>query len=401
MTQIVEVGRRVLAPFCSLGRWYNETAKRHPVATGVWTSGLKTSAADAFAQKVLEGREEMDWKRHATFCTFGFVYLGGFQYWLYNVKFTQWCGPITSRFGHKASAPIKTFIDQAIHHPFVYFPTFYAIKASVTGKPMSYAVDKYKSEIWTSMKTLWTVWVPLQLINFAFVPRHLRVPYVAGVSFGWTMILSVMQGKFDKTAEVSESKLLSDSVRETVRMRDRLSNSPACAHSLTRSLINQSPTHPLARSCHRCLRSAARRTCPCPRPLWRRPRTSRANSLALLILLEKSCKGPWPRRENECIFRTRFFIIARTQGESSNIREGEWHEGKTRVRGPGPRRENDDDGPVTYGWSTEDSCVHCASGRALRTGRHRAGNSAVPPPADSHRRHSPGLPAVLRGVQGM
>lgn len=217
MSQIVEVGRRVLAPFCSLGRWYNETAKRHPVATGVWTSGLKTSAADAFAQKVLEGREELDWKRHATFCTFGFLYLGGFQYWLYNVKFTQWCGPITSRFGHKASAPIKTFIDQAIHHPFMYFPTFYAIKASVAGKPMSYAVDKYKSEIWTSVKTLWTVWVPLQLINFAFVPRHLRVPYVAGVSFGWTMILSVMQGKFDTALEVADSKALSDSVRETVR----------------------------------------------------------------------------------------------------------------------------------------------------------------------------------------
>jgi len=222
MSTIAEVGRRVLAPFCSVGRWYNETAKRHRLSTGIWTSGLKTGAADAFAQKVLEGREEMDWKRHATFCTFGFLYLGGFQYWLYNVKFTQWCGPITARFGHKASAPIKTFIDQALHHPFVYFPVFYGIKASVSGKPMSYAVDKYKSEIWTSVKTLWSVWVPLQLINFAFVPRHLRVPYVAGVSFGWTMILSVMQGKFDKAAEVKDasdgvrdSKSLSESVRES------------------------------------------------------------------------------------------------------------------------------------------------------------------------------------------
>lgn len=49
------------------------------------------------------------------------------------------------------------------------------------------------------------VWVPahlpfpplLQLVNFAFVPKHLRIPYVAAVSFGWTVILSVMQGKFD------------------------------------------------------------------------------------------------------------------------------------------------------------------------------------------------------------
>ena len=43
--------------------------------------------------QVIERREEIDWKRHAVFCTFGFCYLGAFQYWLYNVKFTQVCIP--------------------------------------------------------------------------------------------------------------------------------------------------------------------------------------------------------------------------------------------------------------------------------------------------------------------
>eukprot|EP00889_Picochlorum_renovo_P005844 jgi/Picre1/32874/NNA_008203.t1 len=91
----------------------------------------------------------------------------------------------------------------------MYFPTFYAIKAKVSGQPLSYAVQKYKSEIWESVKTLWSVWVPLQLINFAFVPRHMRVPYVAGVSFGWTMILSVMQGKFDDAKAKKDAELAS------------------------------------------------------------------------------------------------------------------------------------------------------------------------------------------------
>lgn len=206
MSQIVNTGRLLLSPFVSIGTWYNNTAKAHPLATGIWTSGLKTSAADLFAQKVIEGKKEVDWNRHAVFCTFGFLYLGGFQYWLYNVKFTQWCGPLTKKFGHKATAPIKVFIDQAIHHPFIYFPTFYAIKAKVSGKPLSYAAEKYRSEIWQSVKALWGVWVPLQLINFAVVPRHMRVPYVAAVSFGWTMILSVMQGKFDakRTEDAAE-----------------------------------------------------------------------------------------------------------------------------------------------------------------------------------------------------
>jgi protein Mpv17 len=197
MAQVAALGRALLAPFASAGGWYNRTAQSAPFTTGVVTTGLKTSAADAFAQKVVEGREQMDWGRHAVFCTFGFAYLGGFQYWLYNVKFTQWCGPITARFGHRASAPIKVAIDQGLHHPLIYFPTFFSMKAAVGGRPLSSAVDKYKAEIWDSLKALWSVWVPAQLVNFAFVPRHLRIPYVAAVSFGWTVILSTMQGKFD------------------------------------------------------------------------------------------------------------------------------------------------------------------------------------------------------------
>lgn len=39
---------------------------------------------------------------------------GGFQYYLYNNLFVKWCAHITARVGHRGSAPIKTFIDQAI-----------------------------------------------------------------------------------------------------------------------------------------------------------------------------------------------------------------------------------------------------------------------------------------------
>jgi hypothetical protein len=39
---------------------------------------------------------------------------GGFQYYLYNHLFVRWCSGITAALGHKGSAPIKTFIDQAI-----------------------------------------------------------------------------------------------------------------------------------------------------------------------------------------------------------------------------------------------------------------------------------------------
>jgi hypothetical protein len=34
----------------------------------------------------------------------------------------------------------------------------------------------------------------VQIVNFGLVPMHFRIPFAAGISFGWTVILSVMQG---------------------------------------------------------------------------------------------------------------------------------------------------------------------------------------------------------------
>ena len=38
-----------------------------------------------------------------------------------------------------------------------------ARQATVSGQPLSAAADKYKAEIWDSLKALWMVWVPAQV----------------------------------------------------------------------------------------------------------------------------------------------------------------------------------------------------------------------------------------------
>lgn len=56
MTSVVS---KLAAPFTAVGRWYNNAAQSRPVVTAVITTGLKTSAADLFAQKVRrDGGEE-------------------------------------------------------------------------------------------------------------------------------------------------------------------------------------------------------------------------------------------------------------------------------------------------------------------------------------------------------
>jgi hypothetical protein len=89
---------------------------------------------------------------------------GGFQYFFYTRVLTALAAPITIKMGHIASSPVKTFIDQALHHPFLYFPVFYIIKYMVVqGDGADIAFEKYKEELWPNCKALWTIWVPGQV----------------------------------------------------------------------------------------------------------------------------------------------------------------------------------------------------------------------------------------------
>jgi len=161
------------------------------------TGTLEQLADERNHLQLIEKREDIDWRRNAGFCTFGFLYLSLGQYWLYNKLFHKLCAPLKANYGYGVTVAAKVFLDQAIHHPFVYFPVFYSIKAAVEGRNWEWVWSKYTNEFRESVKQLWMIWVPCQIVNFAVVPMHYRIPFVAAVSFVWTTVLSVMQGSFD------------------------------------------------------------------------------------------------------------------------------------------------------------------------------------------------------------
>lgn len=180
---------------------------KYPFAFGVVLSGIKTSFSDLLVQKVVERREEIDWRRNAAFATFGFVYLGGVQYTLYVPVFGR-LFPGAATF---AAKPLKhklkdvkgmmqllaqTFLDQCVHHPLMYFPAFYCTKELVMAqKPdLARVMSDYRKNMKEDLLALWKIWVPATMVNFAFMPMHLRIPFVAGVSLLWTCVLSTMRG---------------------------------------------------------------------------------------------------------------------------------------------------------------------------------------------------------------
>eukprot|EP00546_Thalassionema_frauenfeldii_P000274 CAMPEP_0178933096 /NCGR_PEP_ID=MMETSP0786-20121207/23054_1 /TAXON_ID=186022 /ORGANISM="Thalassionema frauenfeldii, Strain CCMP 1798" /LENGTH=366 /DNA_ID=CAMNT_0020610603 /DNA_START=196 /DNA_END=1296 /DNA_ORIENTATION=+ len=141
------------------------------------------------------------------FGCFGFFYLGMVQYGLYVTAFGR-LFPNASKFAAKSlnqkikdtkgmmQVGMQVFLDQCIHHPFMYFPAFYCTKELVMSeKPdLMNALSTYGENMKDDLVALWKIWVPAMALNFSFMPMYARIPFAAGVSLIWTCILSSMRG---------------------------------------------------------------------------------------------------------------------------------------------------------------------------------------------------------------
>ncbi|KAG8470809.1 hypothetical protein KFE25_009230 [Diacronema lutheri] len=223
-------------------------AKTSPFAFGFVYSGLKTSFCDLMVQKVVEKREEIDWRRNSAFAAFGFLYLGGVQYTLYVPIFAR-LFPNAASFAAKPisekvrdlpgirSLFAQVFLDQCVHHPLMYFPVFYMIKDAVTSDspdPVR-AVRQFGTNMKEDMIALWKVWVPSTFLNFAFMPMYLRIPWVASTSLIWTCILSTMRGGSDQVPSNEVIGPYADATSYELLMRTAMpppSLNPAHAHVL-------------------------------------------------------------------------------------------------------------------------------------------------------------------------
>jgi len=172
----------------------------------------KCSGADFFAQIALEKKplDQVDFKRNGVFLVFGFVYLGGFQYFVLVNKMKQWF-PGVEKFANaplseklKDPAGMLTVVKQIVLDvgfflPCIYFPCFYTVKEFLQGKsynPVDWARDgiaKYINNAPVDIKALWSFWGPGNILVFG-VPLWLRMPVRHILSLGWTAYLSYLRG---------------------------------------------------------------------------------------------------------------------------------------------------------------------------------------------------------------
>ena len=79
--------------------------------------------------------------------------------------------------------------------PLMYFPIYYTVEATIEKKPgiplHHDAFMRFKRDIQNDMKKYWVFWVPVQSVNFAFVPSYSRGYFCAFVGSIWSAYLSL------------------------------------------------------------------------------------------------------------------------------------------------------------------------------------------------------------------
>lgn len=174
----------------------NAFFKRYPLLVSLVGNTIKTASADIVTQKYLENKKELDIQRLTVFTSFGLVYLGGWQHYLFNNLFVR-CEKIMTLAKYKpiSQSIVLTFLDLGLHTPLMYYPSFYMIKGYLENQSIETVITTYNDNIKSDIITMWKIWFPAQMINFMFCPIHLRMPFITSVSFGWTIILSLMRGR--------------------------------------------------------------------------------------------------------------------------------------------------------------------------------------------------------------
>lgn len=157
-----------------------------------------------YVTQSLTNKDGLDYRRLGYWTSFGCLYNGVVQRWVYQHGFVLVAAALTKRLPRVKLFRTKVFsvfLDQFFFTPFMYFPFFFATKQLFfDGK-----IDK--TALFPSlkdMKVCWNVWIPAQMVTFA-LPGHARIFWMSGVALAWYSLLSYRTFDLERRSQEPES----------------------------------------------------------------------------------------------------------------------------------------------------------------------------------------------------
>jgi len=146
------------------------------------------------AEAVAEEPFELDIRRTLSYATFAAGYTGGFQHFLFSNLQENIADPL-----------VRTGLNQGLIIPLCYYSLL------VWSIPKLRATSQDEEEqlranidVKKMIPRNWMFWVPLQFVQFTFIPTELQVAYCSVLGLVWNIMLSLMTAGPSNTQNVSE-----------------------------------------------------------------------------------------------------------------------------------------------------------------------------------------------------
>jgi len=99
---------------------------------------------------------------------------------------------------HKKKYTTQAIASQLIVVPFFYYPVFFTFTAYIQGLDFEEGLLRAKDNFIPLMKRNLLFWIPVQYIQFCYIPTDLQIPFLSVAGLAWTFILSVLAGSAKK-----------------------------------------------------------------------------------------------------------------------------------------------------------------------------------------------------------
>ena len=205
-----------LGPFFMLLAGLNSFYMSYPLLSAVTTCSVKGCLADCIAQRRNDAAVEagngddesslaeakssnepkFSFRRNAAYVLYGGGVLGVFSDLMFNYVYPFLFGGL----GGIVHLTAVVVFDNMVTAPLLWLPPVYCVKAILYGQSLKSGIQKYCNDVKQNglLKQYWTVWFPAQLFNFSLVPAHLRIAFMAAISFFWMIILSCISSNSKK-----------------------------------------------------------------------------------------------------------------------------------------------------------------------------------------------------------
>ena len=205
-TQIVASATAIANPLSPVFEKYMSTLSQYPLPTKMMTGAALATAGDAIAQ----GREDDDYdpSRGASFAAFDMIYRAA-QHWLFPIIVELCRGQyLLGAAGAIGAAQLfdlsiltameRSLASQLIIVPFLYYPVFFSFTGVMQGLTFEEGLDRAKLNFVPLMKRNLLFGIPVQYIQFCYVPTDLQIPFLSCTGLVWTFLLSFHAGSAKK-----------------------------------------------------------------------------------------------------------------------------------------------------------------------------------------------------------